>query len=134
MADTDRPLLNPVLSLHVEPKREAATTGGKSRKDIVTGRLAQQRRVLSHELNTIYEHRERLPVFGGRVRLVARMFDDSTAATKTPSSLFSSGTGARLVAPMRQGCLIEAELGALPALAARMCVCGARPEGYGWTR
>ena len=117
MADTDRPLLNPVLSLHVDPKREAATTGGKSRKDIVTGRLAQQRRVLSRELSTIYERRERLPAFGGRVQLVARMFDDSLAATRNPGSLFSSGTGARLVAPMRQGYLIEAELGALPALA-----------------
>ena len=58
MAETDRPLLNPVLSLHVEPKREAAPTGGKSRKDIVTGRLAEQRRILSRDL----------PVFTSAVR------------------------------------------------------------------
>lgn len=116
MPDTDRPLLNPVLSLHVEPKREAAATGGKSRKDIVTQRLGEQRRVLSRELNTIYERRERIRSFGGRVQLIARMFDDSLAATRTPTSLFSSGTGARLVAPVRNGYLIEAEIGALPGL------------------
>ena len=116
MAETDRPLLNPVLALHVEPKREAAPTGGKSRKDIVTGRLADQRRVLSRDLTSIYERRARLRTFGGRVQLVARMFDDSLAATKTPSSLFAAGTGARLVAPMRRGYLIEAQVDALPSL------------------
>ena len=117
MAEGDRPLLNPVLTLRVEPKREVAPGGGKSQKDIRQDRLPEQRRHLSAALSNLYRDRARLRSFGGKVQLVARMFDDSLAPTKTPSSLFSPGTGAQLVVPLRQGYLVEADVTALPRLA-----------------
>lgn len=117
MAEGDRPLLNPVLTLRVEPKREAASGGGKSRQDIREERLPEQRRRLSEALNGLYKDRKRLRSFGGKVQLIARMFADSLAPTKTPDSLFSPGSGARLVVPLRRGYLVEADVEALPRLA-----------------
>jgi hypothetical protein len=117
MAEADRPLLNPVLTLRVEPKREAAPGGGKSQRDIKQERLPEQRRHLFEALNNLYRNRNRLRSFSGKVQLVARMFEDSLAPTKTPNSLFSPGAGAQLIVPLRQGYLVEADVDALPRLA-----------------
>jgi hypothetical protein len=117
VAEGDRPLLNPVLTLRVEPKRAAAPGGGKSQKDIKRERLTEQRRALSQALNELYRNRERLRSFAGKVQLVASMFEDSLAPTKTPNNLFAPGIGAQLVAPTRQGYLVEVNVEALPRLA-----------------
>ena len=117
MAEGDRPLLNPVLTLRVQPKREPAPCGGKSRRDIKWDRLPERRRRLSEALRDIYRGRDPLRSFGGKLQLVGRMFEDSLAPTKTPNSLFSSGVGAQLVVPLREGYLVEAQVEALPRLA-----------------
>ena len=118
MADPGRPLLNPVLSLRIQPKRDTAQGRGKEAKHIVGPRLGRQRRTLSGQMGRIFESRGRLRAFGGKVQLVAKMFDDSYAPSYTPAALFAERMGMRLVAPYRDGYLIEADVSALPRLAA----------------
>lgn len=117
MAEDGRPLLNPVLALRIEPKREARVGGGKGRNQIVQGRLATQRQALAGQFNAIYREQRRLRVFGGRVQLLARMFADSYAPSHTPDSLFSPGQGMQLIAPFHDSYLVEAEVTAVPRLA-----------------
>src|SRR5712671_1201337 len=119
MADVpQRPLLNPVLRLRMEPQPETQTGGGKGRDSIKMDRLPQQQRVLSASANRIFEQRARLPSYGGRAHLLVRMFtEDSLAPSHTPDDLFGPAHGCQLVAPFRNGYLVEAELKALPELA-----------------
>jgi len=118
MAD-DRPLLNPVLRLKMDGRPEPQTGGGKGRASVVVERLAEQQRVLSAAARNLYRDRERLPTYGGRTHLLVRMFaEDSLAPSHTPDDLFSYVTGCQLVAPYRQGYVVEAEIAVLPRLTA----------------
>src|SRR5258707_3686740 len=118
MAD-DRPLLNPVLRLKMDGRPEPQTGGGKGRASVVVERLAEQQRVLSAAARNLYRDRERLPTYGGRTHLLVRMFaEDSLAPSHTPDDLFSYVTGCQLVAPYRQGYVVEAEIPGLPRLTA----------------
>lgn len=118
MADRAPPLLNPVLSLQMEPKPEAPTARGKSQRSVVVARLPTQQRVLSASARSLFSSRSTLPSFAGTAHLVVRMFsEDSLAPTHTPDDLFSPVNGCRLVAPYRGGYLIEADLDRLDHLA-----------------
>ena len=112
----ERPLLNPVLTLRKEPVPEAAKGGGPSEKDIVQDRLPAQRRALSARLEAIAASDATAP-HAGRIHLVVEMFEDSFAPSWTPRPLFTDGRRARLVAPARNGYLVEAEVAYLPSLA-----------------
>src|SRR5829696_6235751 len=103
MADTDRPLLNPVLALRIEPKRDTASGRGKEAKHIVASRLGQQRAALSGQLAEIEGRRPSLRTFGGKIQLLARMFADSSAPSYTPEALFAPWLGLQLIVPYRDG-------------------------------
>ena len=111
-----RPLLNPVLTLRKEPVPETAKGGGPSKKDIVQDRLPVQRRVLSARLEAIAGSGTPA-AHAGRIHLVVEMFEDSLAPSWTPRPLFTDGRRAQLVAPTRNGYLVEAEVAHLPNLA-----------------
>src|SRR3954453_22977493 len=117
MAEIERPLLNPVLSLRILPKRNTPPGRGKEAKQIVTPRLLSQRQSLSSQMNAIFRRRGALPIFGGKVQLFARMFSDSLATTYTPGALFLERMGMRLVAPFKDGYLIEANVDSIPGVA-----------------
>jgi hypothetical protein len=119
MADEpQRPLLNPVLSLKIEPKPETQPGGGKNRDSIRTDRLAGQQQTLSSAAMHLHRMRARLPLFGEKTHLLVRMFaEDSLAPSYTPTDLFGPPQGCQLVAPFRNGYLVEAEVEALPRLA-----------------
>ena len=117
-SDPRRPLLNPVLRFTKEPRPEAITGRGKSAAGIKTERLATQRARLSEAVADMAEQGARHPHFGGRAVAYAAMFEDSLAPTWTPSDLFESSHGARLIAPHAQGYLVELELAALPRFSA----------------
>ncbi len=102
-----RPLLNPVLRFTKDPKPEGISGGGKNAGNIMTGRLPEQRRVLSRQLLALADQAAQRPRFDGRVVLYASMFDDSLAPTYTPSDLFHATRNARLIAPYRSGYLVE---------------------------
>ena len=112
------PLLNPVLSLQLEPRPEARTGGGKDATKINVERLSVQQRVLARACQQFYRTRERRPVYAGKVHLIASMFDDSRATSYTPRNLFSEGVGCRIVAPVARGYLLEVTVDRLPELAA----------------
>ena len=115
--EIDRPLLNPVLQLNMESRREAPPGGGKSRNTVVTARLPFQQRVLSSAARELYRTRDNLQTYGGRTHLLVKMFaEDSLAPSYTPGDLFSNVTGCQLVAPYRHGYVVEASVSALPAL------------------
>ena len=117
MPESERPLLNPVLSLHIEPKRVVPSGGGKSRSGIAAERLESQRGVLSHQLMDLYSRREDLlRRFSGRALIVARMFDDSFAKSWTPGDLFTPVSGAQLVLPIKGGYLVDVQISALQEL------------------
>jgi hypothetical protein len=111
VAERAPPLLNPVLSLQMDPKPEAPTARGKGQRSIVSERLPIQQRVLAAAARGIFSSRSALPSFAETTHLVVRMFvEDSLAATHTPDDLFSPVNGCRLVAPYHDGYLIEADL------------------------
>lgn len=118
MAERAPPLLNPVLSLRMDPKPESPTARGKSQRSVVVARLPTQQRVLAASARSLFSSRSVLPSFANTTHLVVRMFaEDSLAPTHTPDDLFSPVNGCRLVAPYHGGYLIEADLGQLGNLA-----------------
>jgi len=116
--DGGRPLLNPVLALTTEPRKEAPDVRSKDASKINVGRLPGQMVRLAASCRSIYAKRRGVPVYGGRVLIRASMFDDSYAPTYTPSDLFTERLGCRLVAPTKGGYLIEAVADKLPELVA----------------
>ncbi|MDF0584746.1 S8 family peptidase [Bradyrhizobium yuanmingense] len=122
----DKPLLNPVLTLQIEPSPETSTGGGKGQRSIVTGRLAEQQRVLAAAGRSLLASRAQLPAFQGKTHLFAKMFIDSLAPTHAPDDLFHPVNGCQLVAPLPQGYMIEADVDALPDLIAAI----QRPRNY----
>lgn len=107
MAETPRPLLNPVLLFTRDPKPEGVTGGGKNAKGIKEERLPWQRQKLATQFSSLASEAPQQPRFDGRVILYAAMFDDSLAPTWTPNDLFQPDRNARLVAPYRGGYLVE---------------------------
>lgn len=116
MASSDRPLLNPVLSLRVEPTPVDATGGGKNRSQIRESRLATQRGLLSNQFEAIHRENRNHRTYNGRVPLMVQMYDDALAPSKAPGDFFGRNSTALLVAPVRQGYLVEVELDSLPLL------------------
>ena len=119
MADQrDPPLLNPVLSLQMDPVPESPRGGGKGRESIVQGRLVPQQSKLRAQAQSLYGSRMDFPTFSGKTFLAVHMFSDSLAPSYTPKDLFASVYGCRLVAPLRNGYFVEADLGRFHGLAA----------------
>lgn len=114
------PLLNPVLTLQMDPRPEPRPGGGKDASKIVTSRLLQQQEVLASACEQIFRQRAHYPTYAGKVHLIASMYDDSFAPSHTPRDLFNEDMGCRLVAPFTRGYLIEATIDYLPLLAGRI--------------
>jgi hypothetical protein len=114
------PLLNPVLSLTKKPVPEEPAISGKGEDGIVFARLSDQRRVLSTQIEAVAANRDYLKAHGGKILLLAKMFDDSLAPSWTPRALFDSRFGCRLSAPGSGGYLIEASSAELAELAAHI--------------
>jgi len=89
VAERAPPLLNPVLSLQMDPKPESPTARGKGQRSVVVARLPTQQRVLAASARSLFSSRSDLPSFAGTAHLVVRMFaEDSLAPTHTPDDLF----------------------------------------------
>ena len=110
------PLLNPVLTLQMDPRPEPRPGRGKDASKIVASRLRQQQEVLAGACQHIVRQRAHYPTFAGKVHLIASMFDDSFAPGHTPRDLFNEDVGCRFVAPFTRGYLIEATIDRLPLL------------------
>src|SRR5688572_8329101 len=100
-----KPLLQPVLQLKTTPSTKDATLGGKREKDVVTARLYSQRQALVRDVSRLRE--SSLNIFGGQFLVVAEMFDDSFAPTKSPRDLFRGENGILLRGAAPNGYLVE---------------------------
>ena len=120
------PLLNPVLSLQMEPALKSPTGGGKGRRSVVRGRLDEQKEKLSGQAQALHASRAEFVTFGGKTLLTVRMFSDSLAPSHTPTDLFSPVHGCWFVAPLHKGYLVEADLGQFGRVAATI----RNPRGY----
>jgi hypothetical protein len=85
-------------------------------KHIVAARLGPQRVALAGQLAELDARRDTLRTFGGKVHLLTKMFADSYAPSYTPEALFAPWLGLQLVAPYRNGYLVEATADRLPEL------------------
>ena len=112
-----RPILNPVLRLTREPRREVPSGGGKSANAIVYGRLESQRSSLARELLELARSVAEQPNFSGQVALRVTMHDDSIAPSYTPNDVFRPVNGADLIAPYHAGYLVQARADSLESLA-----------------
>ena len=106
----DPPVLNPVLSLQMEPALESRPGGGKGRLSTVFDRLGPQQLKLSSQARSLYGSKSDFPSFGSRTLLAVRMFDDSLAPSHTPNDLFGSIHDCWLLAPLHNGYLVEVDL------------------------
>ena len=111
------PLLNPVLTLLMDPRPELRPGGGKDTSKVVMSRLSQQQKVLASTCKQIFRKRAYYPEYAGKVHLIASMFDDSLVPSYTPRDLFNEDMRCHLVAPFTRGYLIEATIDYLPRLA-----------------
>lgn len=117
MADDGQlPVLNPVLALRREARREGVTGGGKQPKHIRADRLPIQQKKLIADLRKIQASGDAIATFAGTVRLIARMFDDSLATSFTPSSLLTPPAGCQLVVPVADGYVFETAITEIPRL------------------
>ena len=112
---------SPVLQLVTEPfkiPRPNLTKGsGKSKNKIIHKRLLQQQEVLAECLQAIIDSRNKQTLFGEYYLLLCiRMFDDSIASTHTPNNLFSKKSDCALVAPLKNGYLVETNINSIPKL------------------
>ncbi|KQT80555.1 S8 family peptidase [Methylobacterium sp. Leaf466] len=112
----ERPALNPVLTLRKEAVPETVQGRGASEAHVVQERLSTQRRVLADKLEAIAGSGAPA-AHAGRIHLAVEMFEDSFAPSWTPRPLFADGHHVQLVAPARNGYLVEAEVAHLQALA-----------------
>lgn len=115
-----RPLLRPVLTLRKTPAKKQGQGGGKKATDIVASRLDGQRTKLAQQVRSLRASASNLRAFNGTFLLVAEMFDDSFATTKTPRDLFRFSGQSMLKGPAADGYLIEMKVGALEALERRI--------------
>lgn len=122
MADDSgrRPLLNPVLRFTKDPRPEGITGGGKNARGIKQERLAEQRKTLGKQFKELASRKSQLNSFGQKTIVYASMFNDSYAPTWTPSDIFQSDRGAKLIAPYHSGYLIEIDIGRLDYYSALM--------------
>lgn len=110
-----KPLINPVLKFMRQASPSTVSGGGKSAKNIVIARLQSQQENLSKAVLDLIETPK--IEHGGITHLIARMFDDSHAPSWTPSDVFSSNSGCRVIAPAHEGYLIEIKTSAFRELA-----------------
>lgn len=113
----DSPVLNPVLRLRSQPRKAAVTGGGKGRENIKQGRLRSQRAALSQHLRAIGSGFPEARNWGGKTVLLAKMYDESYAPSWTPHDLFGSVFGSQLIAPFRNGYLVEISVDSIGRLA-----------------
>ena len=110
----ERPILNPALRLMREPVPKPVTGRSPTEAQVRAERLDSQREALSAAIATIQATPPRL--HAGRLHLRARMYEDSQAPTYLPRGIFGTKTRTHIVAPIRDGYLVEATLEGLDTL------------------
>lgn len=101
------PTINPVVTFLKKPTPKGVTGGGKNAKGIKKESLQEKRDRLSNHIKTIDSRDLNSVTFSGFTHLIAKMDDDALSPTWTPTDLFDSRVGCRLISPGYKGFIIE---------------------------
>lgn len=115
MQKDNRPVLNPILALKREPRRDSINGRGLSKSQIKHDRLEGQRVSISKQISEIGHSKRH--IHAGRVLVSVKMFDDSLAPSYEPEVLFCEKLGGQLVAPVENGYLAQIHVSQLEELA-----------------
>lgn len=102
-----RPVVNPVLRLLKSPTPKTVSGGGKNHKGIKMNALEEKRKSLSSKVEKIYKSDISEVTFSGMTHIIAKMDDDSLSPSWTPTDVFDSRSGCRIIAPAYKGFLVE---------------------------
>jgi len=102
-----QPTSNPILTYLKQPTPKGVTGGGKNADGIKKGTLQEKRERLSSQVQSIESRDLNNVTFSGVTHLIAKMDDDALSPTWTPTDLFDSRTGCRLISPGYKGFIIE---------------------------
>ena len=114
------PVLQSNSKLTVSRSR-AAGERKQSKVKVVHERLDNQKDKLIENLQKIFDSRNNQKLFGEcYILLRVTMFNDSLATSYTPNHLFSNRNSCNLVAPMKNGYLVETNIEKIPTLIAKL--------------
>ncbi|WP_411835658.1 S8 family serine peptidase [Pseudomonas chlororaphis subsp. aurantiaca] len=102
-----KPTINPILTFLKKPTPKGVTGGGKNAKGIKKESLQEKRDRLSSQVQSIDSRDLNNVTFSGITHLIAKMDDDALSPTWTPTDLFDSRVGCRLISPGYKGFIIE---------------------------
>ncbi|CRM76720.1 S8 family serine peptidase [Pseudomonas sp. 8 R 14] len=102
-----KPIINPIVIFLKKPTPKGVTGGGKNAKGIKKDSLQEKRENLSKHLINIDARDLSDVTFSGVTHLIAKMDDDALSPTWTPTDLFDSRVGCRLISPGYKGFIIE---------------------------
>ena len=117
---SENPIINPILTLLKQPIPQGVTGRGKDIKGVKQATLQSKRMSLSTHLKEIDSRNLEDITFSGYTHLIAKMDDDALSPTWTPTDLFDSQTGCRLVSPAYEGFIIEVARSKVPDLIKRI--------------
>lgn len=102
-----KPTINPILNFLKKPTPKGVTGGGKNANGIKKESLQEKRDRLSRQIQSIDSRDLNNVTFSGITHLIAKMDDDALSPTWTPTDLFDSRVGCRLISPGYKGFIIE---------------------------
>jgi hypothetical protein len=102
-----KPAINPVVTFLKQPTPKGVTGGGKNANGIKKESLHDKRSRLSSQIQSIDSRDLNDVTFSGITHLIAKMDDDALSPTWTPTDLFDSRVGCRLISPGYKGFIIE---------------------------
>lgn len=115
-----RPVVNPVLRLLKSPTPKTVSGGGKNQKGIKSTSLDEKRTSLSSKVDEINKSDISRFTFSGVTHIIAKMDDDSLSPSWTPTDVFDSRAGCRIIVPAYKGFLIEINRESLPDLSRQL--------------
>lgn len=113
---SDRPVVNPILNFLKSPTPKTVTGGGKNEKGIKSTDLISKKSYLSAAVKDIDRGDIDKTIFAGKTHIIAKMDEDSLSPSWTPTDLFDSRVGSRIVAPAYKGFLVEIDRSKLKEL------------------
>ena len=110
----NKPILNPVLVFNRDPRRDLVTGRGFKEEQVQQDRLLKQRKALGDQVAKLADQNKKS--HGGKLLACVQMFQDSLSPTYEPSPLFKKKEGSQLVAPIKNGYLVQLSFDDLPSL------------------
>lgn len=121
MVETRLVFRNPAFRLKVKAESAKAKGGGsKSLKPPQQHRLPKHQKILSRQLQELFDEFAELPTYDGKILIWGSMHDTALSVTTYPADLFMHTDGISMRAPWRDGYIVEVSKEGLVALLRRV--------------